>query len=575
MYIKDLGQMADPPIKGEGSVDRDEQDAYIYSLLTALQTESEREGSLSALASLYQSKFADMKESLRDQKEGQESAPCEDPDWATMKKHLPTIVRLSIGCPHSEVRTICGEIAKEAAALGLRNPRPKSSRISLYISPGEVPPMDSTDEDVHAEYIEAFAADGRVSHFTQILAMHPEYLTPLRESHNFMLWGPGSLPLPERHMIAIMASSSHNCKYLMDIHTRHFLDLGGDAKWLESSEHLPRKYQLLLGLNATLAYQPWLLQVEHIAPLVKSGADNFSLNELCHALVIMTHFHGLTGIIWGCGVLPEPDAVEETLLNSLDCEGSPSPTEVFDITDADEGAQETKMTSEATAEKLRQTAFSPREDDDDHVHLEDFAAADNDGSPADGADADVEDDKESNQYTIFTWDAQDSPFPRITKHVDFDVKSKELSLFRMQHFSWVDEGYSTLNRYCPDIGDLLENEFRVSKNLTYEFMGEVRNVNTFPFRWAIWNYVYRTKGVVDDDYTYKEVNKMLTKEVKGFVKTLCCFPHLITHKQWTSFMDIKPSEKVHICILAAEARKQSELLYGLRTVMHLMEPQSR
>lgn len=39
----------------------------------------------------------------------------------------------------------------------------------------------------------------------------------------------------------------------------------------------------------------------------QSGTENWSLNELVHAIVIMAHFHALTCFVYGCGVLPEPD----------------------------------------------------------------------------------------------------------------------------------------------------------------------------------------------------------------------------------------------------------------------------
>ena len=37
------------------------------------------------------------------------------------------------------------------------------------------------------------------------------------------------------------------------------------------------------------------------------GPDSFSLGELAHAIVIMTHYHGLASFALGCGVNPEID----------------------------------------------------------------------------------------------------------------------------------------------------------------------------------------------------------------------------------------------------------------------------
>jgi sestrin len=62
---------------------------------------------------------------------------------------------------------------------------------------------------------------------------------------------------------------------------------------LESPVFLPPKLKSLLYLNSVLAHQPWLLKVDDIAALVKSGVNSWSLNELVQAICIMVHFHAL------------------------------------------------------------------------------------------------------------------------------------------------------------------------------------------------------------------------------------------------------------------------------------------
>ena len=84
-------------------------------------------------------------------------------------------------------------------------------------------------------------------------ACHPEFLSRFRESHNRLMWDPGSLSTELRHMIAIMAASRHSCQYLADIHRRHFLDCGGDPDWLKGPEHLYEHYPTgILSLFRTL-----------------------------------------------------------------------------------------------------------------------------------------------------------------------------------------------------------------------------------------------------------------------------------------------------------------------------------
>lgn len=48
-----------------------------------------------------------------------------------------------------------------------------------------------------------------------------------------------------------------------------------------------------------------------------------------------------------------------------------------------------------------------------------------------------------------------------------------------QSFSWPDQGYATVQRFCPELAELLDKEFETIKNLTYGSLGDLRGVDTF------------------------------------------------------------------------------------------------
>lgn len=63
-----------------------------------------------------------------------------------------------------------------------------------------------------------------------------------------------------------------------------------------------------------MAHQPWLVKSKvNIGDLVTSGAENWSLNELVHAMLIMAHFHSLACFVFGCGIVPEIDFIRDKL----------------------------------------------------------------------------------------------------------------------------------------------------------------------------------------------------------------------------------------------------------------------
>lgn len=76
-------------------------------------------------------------------------------------------------------------------------------------------------------------------------------------------------------------------------------------------------------------------------------------------------------------------------------------------------------------------------------------------------------------------------------------------------------------------------------------MGDNKDVDTTSFRRAIWHYIHCMFGIRHDDYDYSEVNHLLEKSLKAYVKTVTCYPERITRKDYDSFMrEFKHSEKV-------------------------------
>lgn len=80
------------------------------------------------------------------------------------------------------------------------------------------------------------------------------------------------------------------------------MDQGGDPKWLLGLEYIPPKLRAIYDINKILAHKPWLLNKEHIERLT-----SWSLGEIVHAIVILTHFHSLSSFVFSCGLTQELD----------------------------------------------------------------------------------------------------------------------------------------------------------------------------------------------------------------------------------------------------------------------------
>lgn len=152
------------------------------------------------------------------------------------------------------------------------------------------------------------------------------------------------------------------------------------------------------------------------------------------------------------------------------------------------------------------------------------------------------------------------------QYQDFAKRAEsDIHTFRVQDYSWDDHGYSTVNRLYNEVGTLLDFKFRTAYNLTYYTMGGRTDVDTSRFRRAIWNYIqvsseilfcrYRISetcfviqallGIRHDDYDYGEINALVEKSLKSFMKTACCYPERVTKKVYDRVMrEFQHSEKV-------------------------------
>jgi len=170
------------------------------------------------------------------------------------------------------------------------------------------------------------------------------------------------------------------------------------------------------------------------------------------------------------------------------------------------------------------------------------------------------------QLSRFTFDTKFcyADFARQRAHTD-------VTTFKVQDYSWQDHAYSLVNRLYSDVGTMLDEKFTTIYNLTYYTMGRVTNIDTRLFRQAIWNYIQSMYGIRHDDYHYREINELLERPLKAYIKTVCCFPHQTRKKDCdTVLREFRRSEKIHVNVMIAEAKLQAELLYALRTISRYM-----
>lgn len=99
-------------------------------------------------------------------------------------------------------------------------------------------------------------------------------------------------------------------------------------------------------------------------------------------------------------------------------------------------------------------------------------------------------------------------------------------------------------------------------------MGDNCEVDTSAFRQAIWYYIHCMYGIRHDDYDYAQINQMLERNLKTYIKTVTCYPERITQKDYESVMRaFKHSEKVSQTLSAGTLRCYAEILQVERLIV--------
>ncbi|XP_072356074.1 sestrin-1 isoform X4 [Scyliorhinus torazame] len=480
---------------------------------------------------------------------------------------LVRLLLLSRRCPFSDVSDKCGDILQAVQEMGVRIPRPLRQGPSEFIPEKEILQLGREDAETRVLFIEAFATLGRLDNITLLMGFHPRYLDSFLKTQHYLMQVDGPLPYDYRHYIAIMAAARHQCSYLVNLHVNDFLQVGGDPKWLAGLDSAPRKLQTLSEVNKILAHRPWLITKDHIEKLLKAEAHGWSLAELVHVVVLLTHYHSLASFTYGCGINPEIhcDGGHTFRLPSVGscyvCDFTNGNNAVDDLLNGQEGNEgtETVCEVEALMKKMKQLQECR---DEEEASQEEMATR-------------FEREKAESLYVAPT-DEESVDTREVSRHFEdpsYGYKEfprqgeQNVPTFRAQDYTWEDHGYSLVNRLYPDVGQLLDEKFQIVYNLTYNTIAMHKDVDTSMLRRAIWNYIHCMFGIRYDDYDYGEINQLLDRNFKAYIKTVVCSPVMTTKRMYDSFWrQFKHSEKIHVNLLLMEARMQAELLYALTAI---------
>lgn len=265
----------------------------------------------------------------------------------------------------------------------------------------------------------------------------------------------------------------------MELFEREFIDYGGDETWLQGLDHIPKKLLAICEINKILAHRPWLLTPEHIAALAKGNKYCWTLAEVVHAIVILSHIHSLSSFVFSCGltqelenaspIIPPPVGADQSANGGNGGGSTPQPTPANahktapDLSISPNTAAAQKKAVDVLMAKMLNLSQQNTECSEDEL-IDRFKYVEMQTaelSPTAG--------NSPSQLTLPINVLQYIDDPGFT-YVDFARRGVTTDMpptFRVQDYSWDDHGYSLVNRLYNDVGYLLDVKFRATYNLTY------------------------------------------------------------------------------------------------------------
>ncbi|KAL7058756.1 hypothetical protein AAHC03_013469 [Spirometra sp. Aus1] len=529
---------------------------------------------------------------------------------ANIREQLNDLLRISSTCPLQDVRAACENIMED-----LKKKKHFPVLPPLYRSPSynfsceEMPHLKCilekpSDDDLlyttYVLYCEHWYRWGRLENFIQVLGYHPEFLESFLKTHEHLFHGDLPMPYPDRHYLAILAATEMRCPQLVCLFARYFLTSGGNSAWLKDLSNGPVRWRQLLALNRNLAHAPWKVSADDIYSLTRgdnksdAGRETISLSELMHAVAIMTHIHSLVCFIFAAGVRPELDHFGSSGLPSSKADGSADVVGGF-VTPAvssrdsfhngqtrrtgiNGGPSQTKS-SGAPGTGLSET--SQQQDVNELLTLLQSGASDA-SENADEVKGDMAVElfmalaKENSRLSLpglesKTMELSNHPVLKpFLKDPLSDYKDFCDQPFLVSEFSWSEDGCMLVDRLASDLGSMLDDEFCNAYELTYNTLNTLTNVDTAPYRHAVWNFVQSLFGICHEDVRFDKLNSFFREPQRAFLKACCTRPadlcQLMPHVVRELMPALSPSEIVHVLVMVMEARQQASLMYALRAI---------
>ncbi|KAJ9472411.1 Sestrin-like protein [Diplonema papillatum] len=468
---------------------------------------------------------------------------------------------------------------------------------SRFIPAADIEPITSLKPTAQRLYQQVFLEEAEVPNWVKVLSLVPQVAHKIyRTFTTAMAMGP--LSAPYRWYVAYDTARRCRCQYWISRCEMGFLQVSGDVRWLTDGP--PNKLEALSTLQGKLVSNPWDLLQSDILELVEER--DWTLPEVALAICINAQLLSLCSSAKGTGLLLEGEKLPAhyDALRQSEMIASASLEDVTDMLTMMNAPDEGSDAAEIAAERFHELVSSELElgkPHSDGLH----APTDHEPSPTSRSgrrgmngstpppalpadDETTGDDSSANEGKLPSGSLSHvnggnraSDATQATTDAGDEFKGVNgIFRLRLTAYNWRDDASCLVDQLLSgSLASQLDELFSTVTTMTdNDIFGVVQNIDTSRLRQMVWYYVHGLYGIVADDIDYSNINGLVGIQKNGiigfkkYIKYVGCLTNTINEMEY--HFDIRytqrfsSKDKVHICLLASEARRRAALIYGMR-----------
>ncbi len=460
--------------------------------------------------------------------------------------------------------------------------------------------------------ISSFVAHGRVTNYARVLCYLPRYIRCSSTCYEKLVGSPRGVTRSTKTFIALLAAAQVGCQYFVSYFTAKFLELGGDANWLEGIHAAGEKISRIAALNSKLAERPWELSKRDILRLKEREVtdegeeEGWTVGEIAQIVAILAMFHAQSSIALGLGVVCEADVFGGTVWRRI--------SKHMESLNLDHGETEgidtrhgpfmngTRLFRDELIDKLKMRMFasghlSPDMSFENLQKLSQHAEMVTKEQERILREA-IKDRKLSIPTTIKqqlfstslpnpSSSSAKTPTPLQTEFEQpVNPIIEDLSRFLLNQsaprpdtipptqpilstkkFSWED-ALHIIQTHLPDLAGNLDRRIHLPPGPPFLQIPGQNRLDIHPFEDALRNYSLALIGVQRDTYDYRLLDEYLHDSLRLYIRRICLDPRGILKSDWDAVRELGFSNReiVEIGVIVCEARFMGVLLYAFRVM---------